>query len=100
MGGTYTWAAATAACEGSSYANFTDWRLPNVRELMSIVNYQNFSPAINSTYFPGTVSSGYWSSSTYASDTSYAWFVIFNDGGVYVNSKSVNHYVRCVRAGP
>ncbi|MBU2572865.1 MAG: DUF1566 domain-containing protein [Elusimicrobia bacterium] len=92
---------ALAYCEGLTFAGYTDWRLPNVRELMSIVDYGISNPAINATYFPNTQTANYyWSSTTALSDTSYAWGVYFNYGGIYSNGKNVNNSVRCVRAGP
>ena len=60
----YLWDSAIYYCESLTYAGYADWRVPNVRELMSIVNYQNLHPAINSTAFPDTFSDIYWTSTT------------------------------------
>ncbi len=43
-----------------------------------------------------TQSNNYWSSTTYAPNTSNAWNVNFNDGNVNNNNKTNNNYVRCV----
>jgi len=96
------WAAALTYCEGLSFAGYTDWRLPNVRELLSIVNYQNANPAIDATYFPGTKTNGYWSNTSYTnSSDAAAWIVWFDVGSVtYKNKTAYNNYTRCVRAGP
>jgi len=93
------WEEAKVSCEDSTSSNYSDWRLPNVKELMSIVNYQNSSPAINATYFPATVSGDYWSSTTYKPNTANAWRVSFTDGYVsFGNNKTTNlNYARCVR---
>jgi len=100
MGGLYTWTNAIAACEGASYAGYLDWRLPNVRELLSIVNYQNMSPAINTSAFPGTRSNYYWTSTTYVSSSASVWGVDFLAGVVSIgSSKTGTSYVRCVRRG-
>ena len=99
-GGILTWDAAITFCEGLTYAGYSDWRLPNRRELMSIVDYGTSYPSINATYFPNTQSNRYWTSTTYILDTSYAWFVFFDDGGVQSLYKSISAPVRCVRAGP
>lgn len=100
MGGFFTWTAAVAACEAKDYAGYSDWRLPNVRELMSIVDYsKDPGPAINTAAFPGTRNSMYWSATTYMQNATLAWRVTFLDGGVNVDLKTLGSYVRCVRGG-
>ena len=78
---------------------YEDWRLPNVRELMSIVNYGAYSPSINAGFFPNTKTSDYWSSTTYATSITSAWVVVFDIGITVSSSKTNNGYVRCVRGG-
>ncbi len=94
---TVTWENAITYCEALSLGGFTDWRLPNIKELKSIADTTTYSPAINITYFPATVSSDYWSSTSYAPNTSNAWNVHFNYGVVYYYIKTDTYYVRCVR---
>ncbi|MEK7846656.1 MAG: DUF1566 domain-containing protein, partial [Nitrospinota bacterium] len=96
---TRTWESAITYCEGLSLGSYTDWRLPNIKELKSIVDNTKYNPSIDTTYFPNTNSSIYWSSTTVADLTSYAWGVDFYDGYVYYDFKSYNGYVRCVRGG-
>jgi len=60
------------------FAGHCDWRIPNVKELQSIVDYSKTNPA---TSFPGaTAAAFYWSSSPFAANSSHAWFVFFADG--------------------
>ena len=94
---TATWTAAIDYCEALSLGGHTDWRVPNKKELLSLVDYGTYSPAIGSI-FQNTSSNYYWSSTTYAGDTSNVWVVKSNNGGMYNDNKTMMlYYVRCVR---
>jgi len=97
-GSTLAWAAAITFAEGLDFAGYSDWRLPNVKELQSIVDYGTYNPAIDSV-FTNTQSDYYWSSTTYAVNTGNAWTVDFDVGHVSYGSKGVGYYVRPVRGG-
>jgi len=94
-----TWYNAIAYCDNLGLAGYSDWRLPTKKELMGIVIYGSYLPAIDTTAFPSTQTAFYWSSTTYADDTNYAWIVGFGDGYVYHGYKFSHYYVRCVRGG-
>ncbi|MFH1922962.1 MAG: DUF1566 domain-containing protein, partial [Planctomycetota bacterium] len=96
---TYTWQNALAHCDGLSWAGHADWRLPDSHELQSIVDYGSSGPAIDQIAFPLTPSSDFWSSSSCAADSSYAWLVSFGNGYVNLYGKVNGYNVRCVRGG-
>jgi hypothetical protein len=89
------WQNALQYCESLEFAGHSDWRLPNVRELQSIVDYGRYSPSSDPIF--GAESGWYWSSSTYVSLPSYAWFVGFYDGLVFSGDKDYGGFVRAVR---
>ncbi|PIE66581.1 MAG: hypothetical protein CSA26_00225 [Desulfobacterales bacterium] len=93
-----SWQEALAWCQNLELAGYTDWRLPNINELSSIVDYAKSAPVINTTFFPDTRSADYWSATTYAGYTSHVWRVDFNGyGGYSAYDKVYSYYVRCVR---
>jgi len=93
-----TWSEAIRYCETLSLNGLSDWRLPNKNELLSIVDYTKYDPAIDATFINVT-SSSYWSSTANSSFTSHAWFVVFSYGYTYGDTKDNSTYVRCVRGG-
>ncbi|WP_006786422.1 DUF1566 domain-containing protein [Thiorhodospira sibirica] len=96
---TYTWAdALQAAAQNTQFAGYADWRLPNRRELQSIVEQSCWLPAINAAVFPNTPAGWFWSSSPYANNGGRAWYVYFHYGLVNHYSKGYAVRVRLVRA--
>lgn len=89
---------AISYCEGLTLAGFSDWHLPDVMELKSITDDNRSFPSIDPIFFPGT-KPGYWSSSSYAGNSIYAWYVDFEDGAVSNGDRAFSYYVRCVRSG-
>ncbi len=76
------------------------WRLPSINELERLVDASQYSPALPSGHpFSGVVNSSYWSSSSYAGYTYYAWFVYMDYGSVYNYDKTYGSYVWPVRSG-
>lgn len=118
-----SWNEALKTAQSFSYAGHSDWRVPTVDELDTLVQcpagrkpsarpngeyvtdtngfcngseYNN--PKINIIAFPNTPSRVFWSSSPYAGYSDRAWYVGFSDGYVYY-SKYNGPRVRLVRAG-
>ncbi len=88
-----------AAVNAATLCGAADWRLPTLKELLSLVHSGEFIPAIDAAYFPNTVSDFYWTSSTYVFGLDKAWFVTFYDGDSDSGSKVAPKLVRLVRGG-
>jgi len=99
--GTYLWQEAVAYCDGLDWGGHQDWHLPDFSELYSLADLGSCAPTIDTAAFPATPSSYFWSSSSTASFSSYAWVVNFDTGYVYGGSidKNSPSYIRCVRGG-
>jgi hypothetical protein len=83
----------------ANFGGYSDWRLPTLKELSSIVNYDIPSPGptINTTYFPDTHSSFYWTSTPSPGYDYRAWVVGFDDSNSHNYGKYRLCYVRAVR---
>lgn len=96
---TYNWDSAETYCAnlGASLGG-TGWRLPTIKELMSIVDLsQTTAPMIDTNAFPSTPSEFFWSSSIVVGSPSYRWGVFFLWGFTMNTATRGRSYVRCVR---
>jgi hypothetical protein len=115
--GKKTWDQALASANGlangqcglSDGSHSGDWRLPNRKELLSLVDFEYFDMALSNTAGTGKWSGGdpfdnvlyfhYWSSTTDADETNYAWSVLIRYGYVVGEVKTDGYYVWPVRGG-
>jgi hypothetical protein len=85
-------------CEDSMLGNYSDWRLPNLNELGSLVDDTNGIIAIHSAFQYVKLEGMYISSTTYWPTTSFAWGIVVDDGSIDIAGKgNSNRAVRCVR---
>ena len=100
---------SSGSCGLTDGSSAGDWRLPNRVELTSLVDFKYSSPALSNAAgtaqwtegdaFSSVQTNDYWSSTTYAGSTAYAWYVYLGNGNVYTNVKSFTCYVWPVRGG-
>ena len=99
---------ANGQCGLTDRTRAGDWRLPNVKELHSLLDFAFFGPALSNAAgtaqwtegnaFSGVAGTDYWSSTTYTNPDS-AWFVLFSDGFTSAQAKGLTFRVWPVRGG-
>jgi len=96
----FTWCGALDFCLNLSFAGHDDWRLPNVRELESIMDYGRSNPAADPVFrFTTDQFTQYWTSTTTLGDPRLAYFINFTIADVTRAEKCAGLSVRAVRGG-
>jgi hypothetical protein len=103
-GGPVTWQGAldyVDTLNESGLCGRTDWRLPNRKELFSLVDFSQHDPAIQAGHPFVNVGYWYWSGTSSAFDTTSAWTVDMSEGSMDWGSKSSRVWpVRAGQVGP
>jgi len=95
------WNTAIDLCNNLNLATHADWRLPNIRELESLLDYARMNPPLPEGHsFTNVLSDYYWTSTTAAESAFYAWCVHLRDGTAGGQDKALSYCVWPVRAGP
>jgi hypothetical protein len=97
-GPTANYTAPQAGEIRQNFAGRTDWRIPTEDELLSLVDFTLFGPAINGTIFPAAPVAPLWSKSIAATESLSTWFVFFNRGEAGFLSRTNLFPVRLVRS--
>jgi len=94
----HSWAAASTYCADLNLGGKTNWRLPNIKELTSLIDYRvpSGAPVIDTRRFPNAQVSGYWSAPS-STNSDFAWRGYFLTGDVSPILKTSTNFVRCVR---
>ena len=93
----HSWQGALELSEDYTFATYSDWRLPNIKELSSLVARDRHEPAINSTIFPSTSSRSHWSASPHAENTDLGWMINFSGGYDVFYYRGHGYVARLVR---
>lgn len=96
---TYKWkdtVEMVSEYNGKRAGGHSNWRLPTVEELNSIVEKRCFKPAINLEVFPFSPESGFWTDSTVEGIQPRVWIVHFLNGGQYIANKQQDWRIRLI----
>ena len=96
------WADACANCLALEYAGYTDWRLPNVLEYVTVKDFGAAAGSAWNGLFTNSKTSQYWSSTSSTDDASKAFYVHFRVLYTYLSigaAVASTFYVRPVRGG-
>ena len=91
-----TWRNSIDYCENLTLNTKNDWRLPNITELISLVDESLYNPVVYSI-FEHITPNNYWSSTSNANLYDSSKIISFQNGTTTSHSKSYTNYVMCVR---
>ncbi len=94
---TLTWEQALTYAENLTLGGFSDWRLPNIKELQSINDERLISPSVTTNFFPNVGIKKYWSSSSLPNQTTKAWYLSTQYGITTYDFKTARLAILCVR---
>jgi hypothetical protein len=92
-----TWENALNYAESLTLGGYSDWRLPNIKELQSINEERIMNPSIDTSFFKITNNKKYWSSTTLPNHTNEAWYMNSKFGVTTYDLKTARDLVLCVR---
>lgn len=97
---TLTWEDALSYADTLTFSGFTDWRLPNIKELQSINSENIHHPSLNTNFFNVLSGQIFWSSTTLRNQNTKAWYLDNQFGITTYDIKTNKHFLICVRGNP
>lgn len=91
------WSEALTEAKRSTLAGYSTWRLPNAKEVLTLVERSCVDPAINLTAFPASNSENMWTGTTVVNQPERGWAIAMYSGKNNSKEKIVRLYVRLVR---
>ena len=91
------WEGAMSFCKQLQLGGYDDWRLPNIKELIQILSLKPRDGGMKKGFNYLGASGYYWSSSVDDANEEFAWMMNFKRGYEYINYKTYERHIRCVR---
>ena len=89
---------AKTYCAELDLGGFHDWRVPTLKELLTIVDYRRYKPATVEPFKYVEEESSYWTTTLYIGESGSRWVINFKDGATSDASEIYDRYLRCVRS--
>ena len=94
---TLSWENALRYADTLTLGGYSDWRLPNIKEIRSLNNEKQINPSFDTTFFKIVNNKKYWSSTTLPNHSNEGWYLNTRYGITSYDLKTVRNYVMCVR---
>jgi hypothetical protein len=91
------WEKALSAADTLSTGEYTDWRLPNIKELQSINDEKHSNPSFYPTFLKINNKINFWSSTTLPNQIQKAWYLDARFGITTYAAKNIKMNILCVR---
>ena len=92
------WDSLVNGSNNNNFCSYSDWRVPSLKELESLIDFSVNGQTIDSNYFPNTTPSRYWSATPASRHMSRAWFVQFANGQTASTNRVGTRLLRLVRS--
>ena len=95
-----TYSDALSYCHDLDLGGYTDWRVPNINELLTISDYSVENPSINAIFVNTSIENDalYWSSTPVKAHSDYIWVIDFKNSDDDMDKNDNTNYTRCVRS--
>jgi len=94
------WEGALAYCDSLTWHGYCDWRLPDLHEVRTLLNWNTSAPFLNHEAFPGTPVGYHWTASARAGGFLAAWLVGISYATLIQGDRAMPQFFRCVRGAP
>ncbi len=92
-----TYYQAQDYCANLTIGKYSNFRIPSMNELQTIIDYKNYDPAITKG-FDYVSNEAYWTTTPFADDEKIVWLIHFKKGERTVKDKHYDRYIRCVQS--
>ncbi len=97
--GAENWDDAIDYANALTFAGYSDWRIPNILELLTVIDFAASGPMEWDGFFAYSTSENHWTSTSWGMNVAKAFVINFDTEDITQQAKSIPAYLRCVRGG-